>query len=43
METPPSSSDPGQPPPDTTTGLPAAVWVLGVIVILGLFMWIFRS
>jgi hypothetical protein len=38
--TPPDSDAPAH---GATKGLPAPVWVLGVIVILGLFMWIFRS
>lgn len=29
--------------PAPTTGLPAAIWVPGVIVILGLLMWLFAG
>jgi hypothetical protein len=34
---------PAEPAPGPKKGLPAAVWVIGVIVILALLMWVFQS
>jgi hypothetical protein len=34
---------PAEPSPEPKRGLPAAVWVIGVIVILALLMWVFQG
>jgi hypothetical protein len=43
-EAPPAAAPaPAEPSPEPKRGLPAAVWVIGVIVILALLIWVFQS
>jgi hypothetical protein len=42
METPSPTPPETAEATDATKGLPAPVWVAGVIVILGLLMWLFQ-
>lgn len=43
IEDPESTAEPQPDAPDTGKGLPAAVWVPAIIVILAAFMWVFRQ